>query len=289
MYLVSPVELSKLVLKVGLYVIFFIPLFSIAANTPSAGGNRYFSLSSAYCKSLETAGVITNANPVPCTRLKKVLFRYVNAQGQIMDDGQFVVLDLLAPKVALLMNELLKQEFVIYQAKPIEFYGGNDHASMRENNSSAFNGRAVFGGKRWSLHAYGAAIDINPVQNPFIRIEADGSAQIYPQESAYYAVNRLQYRPGKAARLGMSEEVVERFAEHGFFIWGGDWNAPIDYQHFQVGPYSFVETLLKMTPSEGQRVLDEHIEKYSQCMAQGMNSIIAKPSLRATCIENLFR
>ena len=51
----------------------------------------------------------------------------------------------------------------------VDDYGADDDASMAANNTSGFNCRRVAGQRSWSEHAYGAAIDLNPVQNPYVR------------------------------------------------------------------------------------------------------------------------
>jgi hypothetical protein len=48
----------------------------------------------------------------------------------------------------------------------VDVYSGDDDRSMAANNTSAFNCRKVAGTSKWSEHAYGRAIDVNPVQNP---------------------------------------------------------------------------------------------------------------------------
>lgn len=236
------------------------------------------------CNQLRFENVITKINPVPCNRLSRVNFSYMNELGVIKQDGILVVFDLLAPKVSALMQELLNKNFIISKARPIEAYHGDDNASMEDNNTSAFNGRAMIGSSHWSLHAYGAAIDINPIQNPFIEIEKDGTAKISPTKSAYYAVNRLNHRLGKSQRPGMAEDVVDIFAEHGFFVWGGYWDYPIDYQHFQVGPRSFVEKLVATERSNGEELLNKYISMYLNCR-RTRQSNLNQTKARAVCLD----
>jgi hypothetical protein len=50
----------------------------------------------------------------------------------------------------------------------VEKYDADDDRSMEANNTSAFNCRPITGGTAWSNHSYGRAIDVNPVQNPYI-------------------------------------------------------------------------------------------------------------------------
>ncbi len=266
------------------FFVLIISSHTVCIATQSRRPIEIASLSKTDCAQLIAKKVITDVNPVPCERLSQVRFSYLNEHGVICNDGTLVVLDILAPKVEALMQDLLQQNFVIAKARPMEAYLGDDQASMADNNSSAFNGRAVTGGSRWSLHAYGSAIDINPVQNPFIDISEDGTALIRPLKSAHYSVNRLNHRPGKPRRQGMAEDVVDLFAEHGFFLWGGYWNYPIDYQHFQVGPRSFVEALVAMAPEEGEKVLNRFIDMYVNCRkTNGSEYDLAK--VRAKCID----
>jgi len=94
---------------------------------------------------------------------------------------------------------------------------------MRANNSSAFNCRAVTGGGRWSEHAYGRAIDLNPVQNPYV--DRDGSV-LDPASAPY--TDRTRRDPGM---IRTGEVVVEAFAAIGW-EWGGNFRSIKDYQHF---------------------------------------------------------
>jgi hypothetical protein len=87
------------------------------------------------------------------------------------------------------------------------------------NNTSAFNYRKVTGGKVLSMHAYGYAIDINPVQNPYIK------GRVVLPEGAIYK----PYRPGTLTR---SSPVVMEFIRLGW-TWGGSWKSLKDYQHFE--------------------------------------------------------
>ena len=69
-------------------------------------------------------------------------------------------------------------------------------------------------------HAYGLAIDVNPVENPYVL----GSRVLPPAGRRF---DRDRGRPGMAAPRSV---VVKAFASRGW-AWGGSWSAP-DYQHF---------------------------------------------------------
>ena len=58
--------------------------------------------------------------------------------------------------------------YPIASMRLVDDFGGSDDASMAANNTSAFNCRPVTGGGGFSEHSYGTAIDLNPVQNPYL-------------------------------------------------------------------------------------------------------------------------
>ena len=162
---------------------------------------------------------------VGCERLALVRFSYVGFDGREHDDGELVVLDVLADKVLAIFGELRARRFPLESARLMNAYDGDDDASMDDNNTSAYNDRNVIGTNSISMHAYGAAIDINPVQNPYLE-RVNGAISVAPKAAAPYVAR-------KPLRPGMAESIVGVFAEHGFSVWGGRWRNP-DYQHFQI-------------------------------------------------------
>jgi len=157
-------------------------------------------------------------------------------QGRQRGDGKIVVFDVVGQYVAEIFKELYAIKFPLHKACPMEDYNGNDDASMADNNSSCFNDREITGGGLPSLHAYGLAIDINTVQNPYIAfledkdIQGSGNTKVLPPSGRDY-INRTNLRIGM---IENTKEIVKIFKKHGFPIWGGKWNTPIDWQHFQV-------------------------------------------------------
>jgi hypothetical protein len=136
--------------------------------------------------------------------------------------GQLVVASELAEELVTIFRALFELRFPIERMEPVDSFGGDDHASMAANNTSAFNFRNVSGTDVLSHHAYGVAIDINPVHNPMI-IGGD----VHPPGGAPY-VERTVSHPGMIVRPG---PVVELFQSHGW-DWGGDWPHMKDYHHF---------------------------------------------------------
>ncbi len=147
--------------------------------------------------------------------------------------GQLIIFDELALPLLKIFEELFAMKFPIYSMRLIDEFDGDDELSMAANNSSCFNFRNIPGSSIISMHSYGAAIDINPVQNPFI---IDDGVTIFPKQGSEF-LNRDNQRKG------MVEPIVHIFKKHGF-EWGGDWNSPIDYHHFQM-PRNKIEQLIK--------------------------------------------
>ncbi|MGF1753133.1 M15 family metallopeptidase [Vibrio makurazakiensis] len=233
------------------------------------------------CEMMKKQGVLNKGSPVGCERLVKVDFDFINFEGDIKR-GNLIVLDVVAPSVEFIFLELKQSNFPLYSARLMREFKGDDNASMDANNSSAFNARPITGGANWSKHAYGVAIDINPVQNPFLEFDENGKITVKPPQSVKAYVNRTQYRArDQIERKGMAEEVVGVFAHHGFLIWGGDWNTPIDTQHFEVGSRKFVQRLLSKSPTEAKGIFERYTEYYRQCYAK--NKTKGSEKARAIC------
>ncbi|WP_051302899.1 M15 family metallopeptidase [Psychromonas aquimarina] len=188
-------------------------------------------ISEAQCRKMTETGVMDAHAPVQCGRLRNVTFTHIDFQGA-EKTGQVVVIDALAPYVENIFAQLQSRNFPIHQAVTIEHFSGDDDKSMQVNNTSAFNYRAIAGQKSLSLHAYGAAIDINPLQNPFVSFTSWGTATFKPLKGHQY-LNRMHSRLNKENSRGFAEQVLQIFAQNGFIYWGGYWDTPIDFQHFQ--------------------------------------------------------
>ncbi|MBY0357818.1 MAG: M15 family metallopeptidase [Candidatus Obscuribacterales bacterium] len=201
-------------------------------------------------KMIET-GVWTSESPVPLSRLSLLKIAYRDFAGIEHNDGEFIVFDAVAKQVASIFIELYKNNFPIHKIKSVHHYSANDELSMADNNSSCFCVRPIEGTSFTSLHSYAMAIDLNPLQNPFVAFdEEQGTAQIHPAKGWEF-LNRRNQKPG------MVEDVVPLMAKHGFFIWGGSWTTPIDYHHFQ--PPRGVAELLTIMPKEDGELFFESV------------------------------
>jgi hypothetical protein len=217
------------------------------------------SLNATDCRALEQANVISAQNPLPCNRLARVSFAYIDFNGNPQSDGEMIVMDAVAPFVEHLMEQLRVAGFPLRGARSLKDYAGDDLASMTDNNSSAFNGRPMTGGGDWSKHAYGAAIDINPLQNPYISHATGGNASVLPPAAAPVYIDRTHLRPG------MAETIRPLLADNGFLTWGGNWHQPVDYQHFEIGSRAFIEKLTRSTPDEARALFARYVRTYRDC------------------------
>nr|WP_314629208.1 M15 family metallopeptidase [uncultured Noviherbaspirillum sp.] len=218
------------------------------------------------CTRLQERGVIDASAPVGCDRLAVVRFPYIDFDGRHHDDGELMVLAAVAPEVRQLFQRLYQRRFPLARARLIERYHGDDAASMQDNNTSAFNNRPVTGGGPPSLHAYGLAIDINPVQNPFIQPRRQGNARVSPAAGNAH-LDRRGASTGSSPRPGMAEDVAALFAEVGFTVWGGNWKSPVDYQHFQF-TRAFAEKLANLPEKQARQYYLEQLARLGNCLRE---------------------
>ena len=138
--------------------------------------------------------------------------------------GTIVVNRSAVSPLTVVFRRLYKARFPIRTMRPIDAYGGNDERSLAADNTAAFNCRYAVGPgpKRWSTHSYGLAIDVDPVENPYLE-----SGRVHPRTGKAY-LDRSNVRPGMAVRGGL---LVGTFASVGW-QWGGRWQGTPDYQHF---------------------------------------------------------
>lgn len=156
--------------------------------------------------------------PVGPAQLRAVRVTYWGFDGKV-HDGSIVVARRVAHQIVTVFRKLWAARFPIRRLRPVSAYGGSDDRSMAADNTSGFNCRLVGGTSRWSQHAYGEAIDVNPVENPYVQ-----GARVSPAAGRAF-VDRSRYREGMATRDGV---LVRAFASVGW-RWGAAFG---DYQHF---------------------------------------------------------
>ena len=159
--------------------------------------------------------------PVEIADLRLLTVSHWDFEGAVRD-GELVVHADVAESIARSFRELFDAAFPIERMELVDVYGGDDTRSMDANNTSAFNCRPATGSSRWSEHAYGRAIDINPVQNPYV-----------PRRGAVQpsAGSAFVDRSPSTGVITADGPVVAAFAGIGW-EWGGSWSSAKDYQHF---------------------------------------------------------
>jgi hypothetical protein len=160
--------------------------------------------------------------PVHPDDLRAVEVDYVDFTGGHRR-GTLVVHETVADDIAAVFGRLYAARYPIEVIEPVDVHAGDDNASMAANNTSAFNCRAVTGGTRWSDHAYGMALDINPIQNPY-----QAGTTILPPAGVDH-LDRAAYHP---AMIRPGDVVQTAFADIGW-RWGGDYRTIRDYHHFE--------------------------------------------------------
>ncbi|MDE1149755.1 MAG: M15 family metallopeptidase [Azospirillaceae bacterium] len=169
--------------------------------------------------------------PVALDDLVSVAVTYQGFDGKA-HDGALVVNKRIANDVASLFADLYAAHFPVNRVDSWEKYGSTIYAE--QNITVGFYcEKADDAPNEWSSHAYGMAIDINPLINPFLDLQHNWwpkvAAQYTPRDGA----------PGKVSPQGAAFQI---FTRHGW-IWGGfDAGVP-DYMHF-----------MKVTVGDGARM-----------------------------------
>ena len=155
--------------------------------------------------------------------LRYVRILYVDFDGA-EQEGELMVNRRVANDVIDIFYKLYVKKYPLASVKLVDDFGqpGDDGNSMRANNTSAFCYRQVTGASHLSWHSFGAAIDINPLQNPYMN-----KGRVSPEEAREY-LDRKDKRPHM---IDHSDYCYKVFIAHGW-KWGGDWNGDKDYQHF---------------------------------------------------------
>ncbi len=163
-------------------------------------------------------------------RYLKVLHYNYDHQIQV---GELIVNKVIAEDCLQIFQELFAEEYEIYSMYLMDkFWVGNgvdsDTKSIENNNTSAFNYRVVPGSTHLSNHAKGRAIDLNPLQNPYVTYKSDGTFGKYYKDMEKY----LNRNSGKEHMITHKDTAYKIFKKYGF-TWGGDWVNSKDYQHFE--------------------------------------------------------
>jgi D-alanyl-D-alanine carboxypeptidase len=161
--------------------------------------------------------------PVGPDQLRMVVLSYIG-MDRLAHQGQLVVNADRVDELITIFRQLYQLRYpIVKMITPDHYANADDELSMEDNNTSAYNCRDIPGTGHWSYHAYGRAIDINPLINPYH--DAHG---VQPKNGGPY-LDRSRTDPGL---LHNGDQTVLAFTNQGW-TWGGHWTDPIDYQHFE--------------------------------------------------------
>jgi D-alanyl-D-alanine carboxypeptidase len=200
------------------------PAFTVFLPAAACHGHRASSChhSAGHCRRARPE--LAARLPTRPRHLRRVEVNYLGFDGGT-HHGALIVNEDLAAEVIAIFEQLLQLRYPIEKIRTVENYpGADDELSMEDNNTSAFNCRDIPGTGRWSQHAFGRAIDLNPLLNPYI----DRTGAFQPRNAAPY-LDRNRTDPGL---LNAGDPAVRVFTDRGW-RWGGYWRTPIDYQHFE--------------------------------------------------------
>ena len=177
---------------------------------------------------LRAGGFWHRGCPVPLSglRLLTVSYRGFDGRGH---RGQLVVNKRAARPLAGVFRELYRLHFPIRHLRLADAYGPRRDRPRDGDVSGSFECRQAVpspctGGRgtgSWSMHAYGLAVDLNPVENPYVGCGQSRNPRTRPYR------DRSRHRPGM-----VTPRVVRAFRSIGWG-WGGSWTGNTkDYMHF---------------------------------------------------------
>ena len=159
---------------------------------------------------------------ISASELRYLQVMYYDFDGAVQQ-GELICNRSIADDLLDIFSELYKARYQIASVCLIDEFGADDVKSMDANNTSCFNYRVATGSTKQSKHAMGLAIDINPVQNPYVK---DGT--VLPLSGGQYQ----DRKSGQPHMITPDDLCYRLFTEHGF-AWGGSWRSVKDYQHFE--------------------------------------------------------
>lgn len=244
--------------------------------------------------SSDLSAQISETEKILHDKIKRIEVKCLSFNGEEKNISLDVI-DVAANDVIEIFRELKKIRFPVYA-------------------SSCYAPKTTVNGKKISLHAYAAAIDINYLMNPYFNvikgvmiptrnkdrykdaetiknelreikiaeeeIKSVLKTAIQPKGSDDRFLNRGVIRKGM-----VTQKIVNIFRKHGFNIWGGKWRQPLDYMHFQI-PRPLAEQLMKSNLEERQRIWENHKKAIlNHAKKPGKNIKKVRIKLRSTNLE----
>lgn len=161
------------------------------------------------------------------SELRYLRLSHYDAEGK-EHIGELVCNKMIASDLKEIFQELYKHHYPIQRMQLVDDYDADDEQSMRANNTSCFNFRRIAGSTKLSKHSQGLAIDINPLYNPYVKRQANGTLIVQPANATCYADRRKAI----SYKIERDDLCYRLFIKHGF-KWGGAWTRQQDYQHFE--------------------------------------------------------
>lgn len=160
--------------------------------------------------------------PVSLDDLRQIRMTHWTFEGGV-ETGELIVAATVVEVVVAAFQAAFEARYPIRSMRPVRHFQGNDDRSMEADNTSAFNCRSVAGSQTWSQHSYGTAIDVNPIENPYI----SRRGTVSPDAGRPY---EDRSRTDVPAMLTAESALVRSFLSAGWG-WGGQWSSLKDYQH----------------------------------------------------------
>ena len=208
-----------------LFCLFLIPQFVVSQSNDVLRYKGYFFKSQPVPEEVQMRmnGCSMPANAtIGFDQLRYLILPYYDFDGNIQT-GEMVCNKAIAHDLLCIFRALFSKGYPICSICLVDDYGADDETSMRANNTSCFNYRTIAGSTTLSNHAFGMAVDVNPLQNPYVK-----GKWIQPSTAEEY-VDRSKDFPHKIDENDFCKEVFVSFG----FTWGGDWRSVKDYQHFE--------------------------------------------------------
>ena len=163
---------------------------------------------------------------IELNELRYLKLLYYDFNGRVRK-GEMVCNQAIADDLIAIFKELYKAKYPIASIRLVDDFDADDIRSMEANNTSCFNYRTATNSEsKLSAHARGLAVDVNPLQNPYVKGEI-----VEPEAAREYADRTVDF-PHK---ITADDLCCKLFRAHGF-QWGGAWNSVKDYQHFEKKP-----------------------------------------------------
>jgi hypothetical protein len=165
--------------------------------------------------------------PVEIDDLRYLRLTYHDFEGEDQV-GELIVHREISNDMVNIMRQLYEIGYPIRKMQLISDYNGNDWRSIEADNSSAFNCRKATGSIKWSRHSFGKAIDLNPLENPYI----SRTQKISHRKSLKYRKRRHRNNTSADRAILLPKDKATLIFKSYGFKWGGDWRYTKDYQHF---------------------------------------------------------